>query len=268
MTSNGKILIWCEAAVLRKNIRHFWESKAYETVSCQNFNEVLTALRIDDYRLIVTDCPYPHEELALLLKKYPGQPVACMGRHDKKINTYASSASSALPATSASSTFPATSASSAHLAPGTPVVPTAPDTTTNPTAPTNPAALSMNLHLFSQPFDLSELEYCLQPANQEEKKRLFLGKYEILPQSSAIRCKNESLNIPKKEMELLLLLLKNSPGTVSKEEIAAKLWPSDKERHDNSINVYINNLRKYFQSDRRIGIVTVYGKGIRLDYTE
>ncbi|MBO4402688.1 MAG: response regulator transcription factor [Bacteroidales bacterium] len=217
MTSNGKILIWCEAAVLRKNIRHFWESKAYETVLCQNFNEVLTALRIDDYRLIVTDCPYPHEELALLLKKYPGQPVACMGRHNEQIDT---------------------------------------------------SALSVNLHLFRQPFDLSELEHCLQPANQEEKKRLFLGKYEILPQSYAIRCKNETLNIPKKEMELLLLLLKNSPGTVSKEEIAAKLWPSDKERHDNSINVYINNLRKYFQSDRRIGIVTVYGKGIRLDYTE
>lgn len=118
--------------------------------------------------------------------------------------------------------------------------------------------------LYSLPFDLDEIGRLLR-GNGSRSERLPLGKYEILPGKSAIRFRNTETNIPKKEMELLLLLYRNRPDVVSREQIARKLWPAAPSDRDSSINVYINNLRKYFSEDAGIAFLSVYGKGLRLE---
>ena len=77
MTSNGKVLLWCDDPLLGKSIRHFLEGKVYEVVVCRNLDEVVTALRIDDFRLLVTDCPYPGSAYDLLRKKFPELELFC-----------------------------------------------------------------------------------------------------------------------------------------------------------------------------------------------
>lgn len=121
-------------------------------------------------------------------------------------------------------------------------------------------------HRLSPPFDLSGIGQLLRERkNPREYTSLPLGKYEILPQQNRIRCKNEEISIPKKEMELLLLLYAKRPETVSKDAIAHRLWPDSPQQRDNSINVYINNLRKYFPENTGIRFRSIYGKGIRLE---
>ena len=212
MISNGNVLIYCNDAILRKNIRHFLKERAYETLLCHEFNDVQIALRIADYRLLITDMPYPDEAYQFLTRKYPALPIVCIA--------------------------------------------------------SNSTASEGTIHMLPQPFDISEITHLLQSHRHEEQKRITLGKYEILPSDSVIRNKKNSLKIPKKELELLLLLIRNSPELVNKDLIRQRLWPSDSLSHDNSINVYFNNLKKYFQEDNRIVLTHVHGKGIRLNYTE
>ncbi|MBR4492407.1 MAG: helix-turn-helix domain-containing protein, partial [Bacteroidales bacterium] len=50
-----------------------------------------------------------------------------------------------------------------------------------------------------------------------------------------------------------------------KEAVRHKLWPESPDGKDSSIHVYINNLRKYFSNDENIIILSVYGKGFRLE---
>ncbi|MBO4281735.1 MAG: response regulator transcription factor [Bacteroidales bacterium] len=130
-----------------------------------------------------------------------------------------------------------------------------------------PSQLPDPPHLLrKKPFDLSEIERMLQARQAPgEASALPLGNYTLLPESNRIRYRNTECGIPNKEMEMLLILYRNSPDIVSKEAIARKLWPQDPEGHENSIHVYLNNLRSYFQKDDRIRLLTVYGKGIRLE---
>ena len=114
------------------------------------------------------------------------------------------------------------------------------------------------------PFDLEEIGKLLRP-DVRTAEVLTLGKYEILSGKNAIRYRHTEINIPKKEMELLLLLYRKRPDVVSKECIARRLWPRNPEERDSSINVYVNNLRKYFTEDEDIRFLSVYGKGIRLE---
>ena len=116
------------------------------------------------------------------------------------------------------------------------------------------------------PFDLDLVGQCLQKQKKPaEPEHFTMGKYEVFPSEHCIRYRNSETNLPKKEMELLLLLYKNRPDTLSKEAVRHKLWPESPEGKDSSIHVYINNLRKYFSNDDTIIILSVYGKGFRLE---
>lgn len=115
-----------------------------------------------------------------------------------------------------------------------------------------------------KPFNIEEIGKLLRQ-KKPSYESLLLGKYTILPEKNAILYKHTETNIPKKEMELLLLLYRNRPDMVSKEQIARRLWPQEPRDRDNSISVYANNLRKYFLKDDGIRFISVYGKGLCLE---
>ena len=116
------------------------------------------------------------------------------------------------------------------------------------------------------PFDLSFLGQWLQQQKKPaETPHFAMGKFEVFPSEHCIRYQNRETNMPKKEMELLLLLYRNRPQTLSKEAIHRKLWPENPAGMDNSIHVYINNLRKILAEDDAIRLLSVYGKGFRLE---
>ena len=116
------------------------------------------------------------------------------------------------------------------------------------------------------PFDMNEIGLILQHQNQPaEPQELPLGKYVILPKEKRIRYQNKEFPLSKKEMELLLLLYRNHPEVISKETICHKLWPESPLGKENSIYVYINNIRNCLSDDPTIRLIAVYGKGFRIE---
>ena len=55
---------------------------------------------------------------------------------------------------------------------------------------------------------------------------------------------SEEISLTKKEMELLILFLKNKGRVLSREDIISKLWSDDTMVFDRTIDVNITRLRK------------------------
>lgn len=75
------------------------------------------------------------------------------------------------------------------------------------------------------------------------------------------------LDLSKKEISLLNILLNNPLQTFTKESIYSQIWDDDYFFDDNSINVLISSLRKKLKAYDPMNnyIETVWGIGIRLD---
>lgn len=67
-----------------------------------------------------------------------------------------------------------------------------------------------------------------------------------------------------KEAELLELLWKNQNKVLSKTKVLEKLWHESNYFTARSMDVYMSKLRKYFENDPSIEIITVHGSGFIL----
>jgi len=124
---------------------------------------------------------------------------------------------------------------------------------------------SQHMHL-APPFNLSEITRLLHLQKQPlPPMTIPLGNFELIPAGNRIRYHNKETCLSKKEMDLLLLLCKNRPHVISKEAIGQKLWPESPLGKEKNIYVYINNLRNYLAADPSIRLISVYGKGFRLE---
>lgn len=90
-----------------------------------------------------------------------------------------------------------------------------------------------------------------------------IADIEIDKQRVSVTRNNISIDMPKKEFELLLLLV-SKPGKVfTREEIYNKIWGDDVIVGDRTIDVHIRKLREKLTSDH---IKTFKGIGYRFDY--
>jgi DNA-binding response OmpR family regulator len=70
------------------------------------------------------------------------------------------------------------------------------------------------------------------------------------------------VKLAKKELELLLLLVRNRGAVVSRDRILAEVWQMNDEVETRTVDAHIRNLRKKIGSER---ITTVVGFGYRYD---
>jgi len=90
-----------------------------------------------------------------------------------------------------------------------------------------------------------------------------IADIEIDKERVTVTRNNVSIDMPKKEFELLLLLV-SKPGKVfTREEIYNKIWGDDVIVGDRAIDVHIRKLREKLTSDH---IKTFKGIGYRFDY--
>ncbi len=94
----------------------------------------------------------------------------------------------------------------------------------------------------------------------------FGEEFELDLRAFELRRSGRPLRLERIPMEILILLVENRPGLVSREEIAARIWGKDVfVDTDNSINGAIRKIRRVLRDDpdnpRFIGTVT--GKGYR-----
>ena len=72
----------------------------------------------------------------------------------------------------------------------------------------------------------------------------------------------EEVKLAKKELELLLMLVRNRPAVVSRDRILSEVWQVADDVETRTVDAHIRNLRKKIGKDR---ITTVIGYGYRFE---
>jgi DNA-binding response OmpR family regulator len=112
-----------------------------------------------------------------------------------------------------------------------------------------------------KPIDLDELLLRIQALlrRQVRKERITIGKYSLDMVGKILFHNNEVIDVSKKAVELLVLLVEADGEVVSADRIKNRLWAAGQHASDGSLRVYITQLKKYFPDT----IVNVRGVGYR-----
>ncbi len=112
-----------------------------------------------------------------------------------------------------------------------------------------------------KPIDLNELllRIAALMRRQIRNEKMIIGKYSLDMLSKTLYFEDQALDITKKALELLVLLLESNGEVVSTEEIKNRLWAAGQNASDGALRVYVTQLKKYFSAN----IVNVRGIGYR-----
>jgi len=112
-----------------------------------------------------------------------------------------------------------------------------------------------------KPIDLDELLLRIGALlrRQVRNEKLTLGEYRLDMLSKTLYRHDEALEVTKKAVELLVLLLQSKGEVVSSDEIKNRLWAAGKNASDGALRVYITQLKKYFPDN----VVNVRGIGYK-----
>ena len=112
-----------------------------------------------------------------------------------------------------------------------------------------------------KPIDLDELLLRIQALlrRQVRKERMTIGEYNLDMVGKTLFHNNKELDVTKKAVELLVLLVQADGEVVSSDKIKSRLWAASQNASDGSLRVYITQLKKYFPD----AIVNVRGVGYR-----
>ena len=112
-----------------------------------------------------------------------------------------------------------------------------------------------------KPIDFDELLLRIQAVlrRQIRQERMRIGKYSLDTVAKTLYCEGETLDVTKKAIDLLLLLVQAKGEVVSSSEIKNRLWAAGQNASDGALRVYITQLKKYFPQS----IVNVRGVGYR-----
>ncbi len=127
-------------------------------------------------------------------------------------------------------------------------------------------------YYLTKPFEVPELLACLRAITRRGELKSEVTGYEdfvVNPAASELVCKNRSVSLGAKELELIRLLIANQGILLSKENIYLKIWGYDSETGDNVVEVYISFLRKKLEHiGSKVKISVVRRLGYRLETAE
>lgn len=121
----------------------------------------------------------------------------------------------------------------------------------------------------TKPFDneelLARIRALLRRKNISVSKPLTVGKLQIFETERRVIYDGREVELSKTEFEMLLYLTKNKNRVVSKEEILNAVWGIDYYGSDNTVEVYVNYLRKKISPNV---IKTMRGVGYKISGDE
>ena len=123
-----------------------------------------------------------------------------------------------------------------------------------------------------KPFNLAELnariKSLLRRIQFHGNNQITAGNITILPDKFQAEIEGKSLDLTKKEFELLLFFVSNTGRVIAKESLAGRLWGDDMDLSYSYDFVYaqIKNLRKKLKENGAGDpIQTIYGVGYKFD---
>jgi len=119
----------------------------------------------------------------------------------------------------------------------------------------------------TKPVDYDELQWrieaLLRRAKISSSHRIEAGGAELDADSYTVARGDERIELPKKEFDLLYLLLSYPNVIFTKEQLLEKVWGFDTESDDSTVKTHINRLRSRFEGWDEFRIVTVRGLGYK-----
>jgi DNA-binding response OmpR family regulator len=104
---------------------------------------------------------------------------------------------------------------------------------------------------------------------QQVESKIIIEDLEILESDMKVFRSGEAIKLTPKEFKLILILAQAKGKVLSKQYIAEKLWDYHIETNQNTIEVYINFLRKKIDKDHEIKLIkTKVGYGYYLSNQE
>ena len=127
-----------------------------------------------------------------------------------------------------------------------------------------------------KPFSIEELIIrinnllSLEGKRQNEKGNIYLGEMKYDPESLQLTRGDVVVNLSHRENELLKYLHHHRKGIILRKDILTEIWGDDHYFHSRNLDVYIRKLRKYFEGDSTVQIITLKGVGYRfvLEHSE
>jgi len=112
-----------------------------------------------------------------------------------------------------------------------------------------------------KPIDLDELLLRIQAVlrRQIRRERVIIGDYSLDTVAKILYLNGQALDVTKKAIDLMLLLVQAKGEVVSSMEIKSRLWAAGQNASDGALRVYITQLKKYFPDN----ITNVRGVGYR-----
>lgn len=118
-----------------------------------------------------------------------------------------------------------------------------------------------------KPVDLDELLLRVKALLKRNKKHFDTIKLSknisFNPQNRRVYEDDMDLNLQIKVIDLLELFIENRGDIVTKEMIISKLWSASEEYSDGSIRVYVNQIKKLFDSEV---IINIKGVGYKIEF--
>ena len=103
------------------------------------------------------------------------------------------------------------------------------------------------------------------PLPMDEGTFITLGKYVFSSEKRLLRVGQETLSLTDKESKLLSVLSTSLNQPVDRDKLMKEVWEDDGVFVGRSLDVFISKLRKKFQQDKGIRIVSIHGKGYKLE---
>ena len=91
-----------------------------------------------------------------------------------------------------------------------------------------------------------------------------LGSFTLNTSTQELANDSNRFQLSYKEVELLRKLCEAKSTVVDRQVLLAELWGSDNVFNSKTMNVYINRLRNYLDSDKSVEILTIRGYGYKL----
>lgn len=92
-----------------------------------------------------------------------------------------------------------------------------------------------------------------------------LGQFKFSSEKRILKVGQETLALTDKESKLLTVLSANLNQPVDRDKLMKEVWEDDGVFVGRSLDVFISKLRKKFQRDSGIKIVSIHGKGYKLE---
>jgi len=91
-----------------------------------------------------------------------------------------------------------------------------------------------------------------------------LGSFTLNASTQELANDSNRFQLSYKEVELLKKLCEAKSNVVDRQVLLEELWGSDNVFNSKTMNVYINRLRNYLDSDKSVEILTIRGHGYKL----